>query len=82
MEMYATQECYLQEAKIVQEISENKGSKIGGVIPHIPMKNDVEYIVEYLNKIQHKKLVGVRYLLKFLDKGDLFYLEDSFSEKL
>jgi len=71
----------LEEAKILENLSNEKDSIIIGIITGIPMKTDSNSIKDYLKKIAHNKLVGVRNLLK-TDKMDRFYLEKEYSEKL
>jgi predicted TIM-barrel fold metal-dependent hydrolase len=78
---------YEEEAKLVESLSEDKNTKIIGVIAHIPMKESLEFIKKYIANITHPNLIGFRYMTHSNtdhlnpDKTPE-YLEDSFIEKL
>ena len=76
---------YLEEAKLLENLSEINDSKIKGIIAHVPMDKDINYIEQYLLDIGHKKLVGVRYLIQTFEKvnGDIpEFNKPHFYEKL
>jgi len=72
-----------EETKLILKLSNEKDSIITGIISGILMKKDFSYVASYLEKIQHKKLLGIRYLVKNIsDPTDTFFLQNDFKEKL
>jgi len=71
----------LDETKFIENLSDQNNTIISGIIANYPMKKDKNYLIDYLEKISHNKLVGVRYLLQ-TTKDNNTYLENDFSEKL
>ena len=73
----------LEESKFIEDISDKEGTILTGIIAGFPGKKDLDVLKKYLADIKHKKLVGVRYLVKNIEhENDTFFLSSEFQEKL
>lgn len=75
-----------KETAIIRDLMKAEGSKMLGIIPLVPMHYSFEEMVEFLDRINSKEIVGVRYRIQTSEKvpeGQApTYLSEDFYKKL